>query len=307
MPTLPHINLPPCPRRARGIGGACARGRSLPHGRLRVRVSTAAGLCHRKGSRPEWAQRPNSVTECGDALPLSGPGPPRHKRGPPPLRTHLGRPQRRSGGPGGPSPECTERWNKPLLSVEHTRWRRVWGSAGADTPRPASHPPSQKWWGTSSGPPIASHPLLRQPTGTLHPEGRQRVGTRAVTPSAPGSPPARGATSGRRAGTGATFPAPPARPRCPRPAEGVERPRGRSQPGSRQGAASGPPARPAAPRLSRTVTPGGQAAKSPGDRAPSGLRGGVGTGVPLAAAWLPAGLPASLPAGRCAGGGCGNR
>lgn len=64
---------------------------------------------------------------------------------------------------------------------------------------------------------------------------------RAVTPSAPGSPPAGGATSGRRAGTGATFPAPPARPRWPRPAEGVERPggavgpaRGTEQPRGRQ-------------------------------------------------------------------------
>lgn len=64
---------------------------------------------------------------------------------------------------------------------------------------------------------------------------------RAVTPLAPGSPPAGGATSGRRAGTGATFPAPPARPRWPRPAEGVERPggavgpaRGTEQPRGRQ-------------------------------------------------------------------------
>lgn len=143
-------------------------------------------------------------------------------------------------------------------------------------------------------------------TGTHRLEGRQRVGARAATPSAPGSSPAGGATSGRKAGTGATFPAPPARPRCPRPAEGVERPGGAVSPAGGRGQPRGRRPDPPHPGSATTVTSGGQAAKSSRDRAPSGLRGGVAIGVLLAAARLPAGLPASLHAGRCAGGGRGN-
>lgn len=142
--TVPEL-CPPCPTPTSllvpdALREACTGGRSQLHGRLK---STAVGLCHRKGSRPEWAQRPNSVTGCGDALPLSGPRLPRHRRGPSPLRTSAGR----GGGavaPGDPPLNAQSDGTSPPLSAEHTRWRRVCGSAGADTPRPASQPPPQK-------------------------------------------------------------------------------------------------------------------------------------------------------------------
>lgn len=95
----------------------------------------------------------------------------------PPARTLLGRLR----APRGTLTECTERWNKPPLSALHTR----------------------RWRGPARrGPPLS----IPAAAGRVPGVPIQTRGTVALSPAV--------TPLGHRAGTGATFPAPPARPRC---------------------------------------------------------------------------------------------
>lgn len=317
---------PPCPTQTSLLApdvprGPCAGGRSaapwrawsphqprygtLPQEEIPTGVVSEAKLCHQ-------ALRPPSPFWRGAR------GPPCCRQGLPPPHTgqdaHTSaRPQRRrSGRPGGPSPECTERWNKPLLSAERTRRQRHGpGVAGAGTPRPARTPPPLP---LSSGgdypllPSPSPPPAAGRPTGTHRPKALQRVGGRAAPPPPPpAGPPA------------------PARQRCHPRAQGRDRSHSSSSPSqttlpaSRRGAWRAPGGQ--ATRLGAGRQPWGRGAARPAStlasagrwhragRRPNhpvtgagpGSAGGRGAGAPPAAARL----PARLPGGRCPGGATG--
>lgn len=248
--TVPVL-CPPCPTPTSLLAPdvlreACVRGRSQLHGRLKNACK------HRRGTRPQERIPPGVGSEAKLCHQVRG--------RPSPFRPAPPAPQAGAApSPHTPRPAAAaEHWSRGILPRMHRALEqapfvcRAHAVAACPWERGSRHPAARKPTPFSKvvrnihpralpSPP----PATGGATGTHRFEGRQRVGARAVTPSAPGSPPAGGATSGRRAGTRAAFPAPPARPRCPRPAEGVERPRGavspaggREQPRGRQ---PGPP------------------------------------------------------------------
>lgn len=253
MPDL----CPPCPRRPPSLpllcsGGPVPEGTQQPHRGPETQPSPAMGLCHKKRSHPEWAQRPKCLTEHRDPLPLSGAGPgaPRAAGGDwpsphGPARTHLGR-----AAPGDPPLNAQSAGTSPLC-LQSTRGSGgpAGGALRPARPGPQGPPPRhQQPWGTSSVPLIPASKSRR----TQRDPGLQ--GSAASRAAGPRLPPAGGATPGAGQGPEPLFQLPQPDHAASVPAQGVEGPR--AQP-ARLGAGRQPRGRDTA-RPASTLAPTGR-------------------------------------------------
>lgn len=206
-------------------------------------------LCHRKRSHPEGAQRPNCLFEHKHPLLFPGRAPPLGTASLPllaPPGTHTPRrPRRRSGVPGDPPLNAQSAEQAPFVCRAHAAAARP-GKREAGTLGAQGHPlPILSSDGERALVPPARRQTHRDPP-LRGPAARR--GTRSGPPRpGPGSRPPAVALPGCKAGIRATFPAPPARPRCPRPGAGRGGPGGqpaRLGAGTQPGAATqpGPPA-----------------------------------------------------------------
>lgn len=162
---------------------------------------------------------------------------------------------------------------------------RPGGRGGRHPParKDTTPPPSQQRWGLSPAalpiPSSSSRQTHRDPPPQGPAASRGAGGAAPPAPGrAPGSRPPAVPPQGAGQGPEPLFQLPQPDHAARVPARGVEGPGGAGNPARGRAAALGPRRSPARqhPGLGRTVAPGGQAAKPPGDRGWAGLRGGTG-------------------------------